>query len=250
MKAFCSECKCCEAQDGFELCIFCEDGVPCPNRQRAARPAITTTPAHITPLAPKKPGHPRNPNSPWRGNAGLYLGNNAPLKAAPTNSAVTLQEEASEPQAVDEAAATQEKLPTVDSSADATGFDGWLAEKNRYREKRKQIKERNPMTLTDAERATRKVCPCGKLLRKDNTDGLCKVCRKAAKKDASVNGTPARRGRPRSKATPPRNSSSKIAAPESGAATLHVTESHLNNFLLKLSLDEKTAIVQRHLEGV
>jgi hypothetical protein len=83
MKAFCSECKCCEAQEGFELCIFCEDGVPCPNRQRAARPAITTTPAHIAPLAPKKPGHPRNPNSPWRGNARLHLSDKEPEKKAP-----------------------------------------------------------------------------------------------------------------------------------------------------------------------
>jgi len=33
--AVCKRCGCCEAQTGFTLCIFCEDGVACPNRKRA-----------------------------------------------------------------------------------------------------------------------------------------------------------------------------------------------------------------------
>jgi hypothetical protein len=34
MKAICIKCKCCEAQPGFVLCVFCEDGVLCPNQKR------------------------------------------------------------------------------------------------------------------------------------------------------------------------------------------------------------------------
>jgi hypothetical protein len=219
MKAFCSECKCCEAQDGFELCIFCEDGVPCPNRQRAARPAITTTPAHITPLTPKKPGHPRNPNSPWRGMASLHLSDKAPTKPAPTNSAFTLQEEASEPPQIDE-------VPT--------------AGKDLQEEK----KERTTMKPTDEE--IPRYCAhegCTKTLTRANKSGYCTKHFYYSKKNGAA-------PKPRvSKPAPPRNSTSKVGAPESGAATLHVTETHLNNFLLKLSLDEKTAILQRHLEG-
>ena len=36
----------------------------------------------------------------------------------------------------------------------------------------------------------------------------------------------------------------------SAVATLCVSESHLDNYWMKLSLEEKTAIVQKHLEGV
>jgi hypothetical protein len=155
--------------------------------------------------------------------ASLHLSDNAPAKPATTNSAVTLQDEASKPQHIDEVSTAGKDLQ----------------------------KESTNVRLTDEQRSLRKVCPCGTLLRKDNSDGLCKVCRKNAKKDASVNRPPAKRGRPRkSKATPPRNSTARVETPANGVATLCVTETHLNNFLLKLSLDEKTSIVQRHLEGV
>jgi hypothetical protein len=53
----------------------------------------------------------------------------------------------------------------------------------------------------------------------------------------------------KSKASPPRNSVSRSAPKPNGVATLCVSEEHLNNFLLKLSLEQKTNIVQRQLEG-
>jgi hypothetical protein len=275
MRAFCSECKCCEAQDGFDLCIFCEDGVPCPNRQRAARPAITTTPPHITPLAPKKPGHPRNPNSPWRGNAGLYLGNNAPLKPTPTNSAAqekhaekipVVVEELCRPFAMDamldrhlstDATATDHSSlgSQLDCSASAKSATLTLQEEasapqqidevpTAGRDLQEEKKERTTMKPTDEE--IPRYCAhegCTKTLTRANESGYCTKHFYYSKKNGAA---------PKpcvSKPAPPRNSTSKVGAPESGAATLHVTETHLNNFLLKLSLDEKTAIVQRHLEG-
>ena len=39
--ALCSKCGCCQAQQGFELCYWCEDGVPCPGQKnRVAQPAV------------------------------------------------------------------------------------------------------------------------------------------------------------------------------------------------------------------
>jgi hypothetical protein len=60
------------------------------------------------------------------------------------------------------------------------------------------------MKLSDEERVTRKSCACGKLLRKDNSDGVCKDCRKKAKKEEAANRAASpKRGRPRRVATPP-----------------------------------------------
>jgi hypothetical protein len=237
----CAECKCCEAQasmadDPRPLCVFCEDGVPCPTRQRAARPAVTTSPAPITRLVQQKRGRPKNPNSPWRGMASLHLSDKAPEKPATTNGVAALQDEAKEPLQIDE-------VPTA-------GKD------------RQEEKETN-MRLTDAERAQRKVCPCGTLLRKDNSDGLCKVCRKAARQAGEpLLKRTAKRGRPlKSKTTPPRNSSSRPASPRNGKdytleqpragiATICVTEAHMDNYWSKLTLEEKANLFQRQLEGV
>lgn len=108
------------------------------------------------------------------------------------------------------------------------------------------------MKLSDEERAQRKVCPCGTLLRKDNSDGLCKVCRKAARKAGEPSPKVAsKRGRPRkSKATPPRNSTARVETPANGGiATICVTEAHMDNYWSKLSLEEKANVFQRQLES-
>jgi hypothetical protein len=46
--AQCTQCGCCEAQAGFNLCIFCEDGVPCPGQRKAVRPCVHTRTAGQT----------------------------------------------------------------------------------------------------------------------------------------------------------------------------------------------------------
>ena len=216
--AFCVECKCCEAQPDFPKCVFCEDGVACPGRQRAARSVVTPAPAQAL-VSPKKARRVRNPKSPWRGFG--TLGGNAPVKPTTTDSAAALQEAASQPQQV-------VQVPT--------------AGKNRHQEK-----ERTTMRLTDDERAKRKQCACGTLLRRDNPDGVCRDCRKAGKKaEAAANGP--RNGRDH-KATPPRKTNAKPAR-ANGIATICVTETNLNAFWMKLSLEEKANLFQRQLEGV
>lgn len=97
------------------------------------------------------------------------------------------------------------------------------------------------MKLTDEERATRKVCACGTMLRKDNTDGVCKKCRKSGPKATASPHKP--------KASPPRNLVSRPARPATGIATICVTEENLNAFWMKLSLEEKANLFQRQLEG-
>jgi hypothetical protein len=104
--AFCIECKCCEAQPNFTKCVFCEDGVACPGRQRAARNTVTPAPSRAlippTPTESKRAAvrRIRNPRSPWRGEAGLHLSDKAPTKPTTTDSAAALQEAAAEPQQV------------------------------------------------------------------------------------------------------------------------------------------------------
>ncbi len=110
--------------------------------------------------------------------------------------------------------------------------------------------------ITDAERALRRSCACGTLLRKDNSDGVCKPCRKSAR---STNAEPSnKRGRPlKSQTTPPRNTvakprkaEAKAATPGVGIATICVTEQHMDHFWSKLSLEEKANLFQLQLEGV
>ena len=222
MSAFCSECKCCEAQasmadDPKPLCVFCEDGVPCPNRQRAARPVVTPSPSRLLAPPVTTARKPRNPNSPWRGMASLHLSDKAPEKPATTNGAAALQDKGQEPQQIDE-------VPT--------------AGKDRQEEKERTVKP-NP----DDDNIPRycSVDGCTAKLKANNKTGRCSKHWYVKKGDAPKS--------PRSKATPPRNSTARVETPANGVATLRVTESHLNDFILKLSLDEKTAIVQRHLEG-
>jgi len=113
-----------------------------------------------------------------------------------------------------------------------------------------QEEKERTMKLTDEERAARKKCACGTLLRKDNSDGVCKECRKAAKKAASRSGDAAPARPRKSKGSPPRNSVSRSAPKPNGVATLCVTEQHLDTFWSRLSLDEKTNLFQRQLDGV
>jgi hypothetical protein len=180
MSTFCSECKCCEAQESMAgdpkpLCVFCEDGVPCLGRQRAVRSVVTPAPARLLTPPETKARKPRNPNSPWRGNAGLHLSDNAPAKPAPSNSAVALQDEAVEPQQVDE-------VPT--------------AGKDLQEEKETNVR------LPEEERALRNTCACGTMLRKDNSDGVCKKCRKAGR--SVIAKVRKKLGRPRNpQAAPP-----------------------------------------------
>jgi hypothetical protein len=168
------------------------------------------------------------------------LSDKEPEKPTTTNSAVVLQEEDSEPQHIDD-------VPTAGKDLQE--------EKERTNMETKlcacgcgtQLK---PDSVWDYVRGhktqagkKKRLCGCGCGAPLVNRHPYIKGHNPGATKGPKK--ADARKPHP----TPPRNSSSKIEAPESGAATLHVTESHLNNFLLKLSLDEKTAIVQRHLEG-
>jgi hypothetical protein len=217
------------AGDPKPLCVFCEDGVPCPNRQRVARPAVTTTSAPITPLVPQKPGRPKNPNSPWRGNAGLHLSDKAPAKPATTNSAVTLQDGGLQPQQIVE-------VPTA-------GKD------------RQEKKEITVKPTPDDDNIPR-YCGrdgCTKTLTRANKSGFCTKHFYDSKKSGRAPGRPATNGKaaaPRgSKATPPRNPPARVETPENGIATICVTEDNLNSFWMKLSLEEKANLFQRQLEG-
>src|SRR5579859_5150678 len=44
MSLWCTRCKCCRAQEGFDLCVFCEDGKICPGQVRAE---LKTAPPHV-----------------------------------------------------------------------------------------------------------------------------------------------------------------------------------------------------------
>jgi hypothetical protein len=92
----------CEAQttgdDEEPLCVFCADGVTCLHDQVEAR-RRKAMPAKLGPEIPrdaiadaKPPSGPRkppNPNSPWRGNAGLILSNKAPQRPPSATPAAT-----------------------------------------------------------------------------------------------------------------------------------------------------------------
>jgi hypothetical protein len=217
----CSECKCCEAQESMAedpkpLCVFCEDGVPCLGRQRAVRSVVTPAPAKL--LAPpqqRTPRKPRNPNSPWRGNAGLHLSDNAPAKPAPSNSAVALQDEAVQPQQVVE-------VPTA-------GID--------RQEEKKEITVKPP-----------RICAC-----KPGCTEIAKSNASPYAKGHNPNpkSKPAKRKKAQrgSKATPPRNSTARVETPSTAIATICVTEAHMDTFWSKLSLEEKANVFQRQLEG-
>lgn len=85
----CIECKCCAAQEGFDLCVFCEDAVPCPGRQKAARAIVT--PAPSIPLAPVISENARS--------AARRIRKPKPQsRPAPTDSGHSLQESTPQPQ--------------------------------------------------------------------------------------------------------------------------------------------------------
>jgi hypothetical protein len=203
------------------LCLDCADGVPCPIAREKA--ASTRTPVHER-YHVKLPG--QNPPKPANVSAPRTLPI-PPQPRKPANISLVLDDKGLPTRAV----STQMPVPVVANIQVPTAG------------KDRQEEERTTMKPTDGD--IPRYCAhegCTKTLTRANKSGYCTKHFYYSKKNGAA---PA----PRSKATPPRNSTSKVGAPESGAATLHVTETHLNNFLLKLSLDEKTAIVQRHLEG-
>jgi hypothetical protein len=216
MSARCTECKCCDAQDGFEFCVFCEDGVACPNSQRAVRPVVTTTPAPLTPLVPKKPGRPKNPNSPWRGMASLRLSDKSP---------------ASRP--------AEYQFPRM---AEFASIQVPTAGKDLQEEKEITVKR-------NVDEEIPRYCGregCTKTLTRANKSGFCtKHFYDSVKKSKESAAAAA----PRSQRTPPRNSTARVETPNNGIATICVTESHMDNFWSKLSLEEKATLFQRQLEG-
>jgi hypothetical protein len=217
--AFCIECKCCEAQPDFTKCVFCEDGVACPGRQRAARNIVMPAPSRAlippTPTESKRAAvrRIRNPRSPWRGEAGLHLSDKAPTKPTTTDSPPALQEAAAEPQQV-------VQVPTA-------GKD------------RQEEEERTAMKPP-------RICQCKPgctEIAKSNASPYAKGHNPNLKKKA------ARLAARKSKASPPRNSVSRSAPKPNGIATLCVTEQHLDSFWMRLSLEEKANLFQRQLEG-
>lgn len=185
MSAFCSECKCCEAQPAMAaepkpLCVFCEDGVPCPNRQALARRAVTASPATLLVPPVMQTRKPRNPNHPWRGIASLHLSDKAPAKPTTTAGVAPLQ---------DEGRAGIDEVSTVG--------------KDRQEEKEITVKPK-----TDEE--IPRYCGrdgCTKTLTRANKSGFCTKHFYDSKKSGRAPGRPATNGdaaaKRGSKATPP-----------------------------------------------
>jgi hypothetical protein len=208
------------------LCVFCEDGVPCPNRQALARRAVTASPATLLVPPVMQTRKPRNPNHPWRGIASLHLSDKAPAKPTTTAGVAPLQ---------DEGRAGIDEVSTVG--------------KDRQEEKEITVKPK-----TDEE--IPRYCGrdgCTKTLTRANKSGFCTKHFYDSKKSGRAPGRPATNGdaaaKRGSKATPPRNSAARVETPATGIATICVTEAHMDNFWSKLSLEEKANLFQRQLEG-
>jgi hypothetical protein len=171
--AFCIECKCCEAQPDFEKCVFCEDGVPCPNRERLFRAVAPATPVRV---------------------------------AAPARNALLT-------------------APVVAAVAKDV-------------QKEKEIEEMNKTSEV-------RICPvegCANKLNANNKSGFCAGHWYESQKSKPAG---ARKSKP---ASPPRKI---VAKPEplAGIATICVTETNLDAFWMRLSLEEKANLFQRQLEG-
>jgi hypothetical protein len=237
MNAHCSECKCCEAQpsmaaDPKPLCIFCEDGVACPGRQKAARAVVTPAPSRLLTPPAATVRKPRNPNSPWRGNASLHLSDKAPEKPNTTAGVVPLQDEAAAPQQIDE----------VSTACD---------------DRQEEEKERTTMATKQCQ------CGCGAEMPSDSKHAYLRGHKpgKAKRLCACGCGTPLVNRHPfikghnpdakkaKNKGAAKTSKSHKAIWPPNGIATICVTEENLNSFWMRLSLEEKANLFQRQLEG-
>lgn len=242
--AWCIRCKCCEAQSGFILCVFCEDGVPCPNQKRRGPSLALATDAKgavagivSTPINPKSALQPVESRPAKPGGASSVNGVDArqlqrdPLASAPTATQVTRAEEQSASRNV-ASPRPAEKIP-------AAAHTGNL-QRDRYRTKRG--KGRTNMTPVNSSAPGprnaegKRICSCG--------CGTPLVNRHPYIKGHDKNAKP--KG---FKPSPPRNSIAVRRNGDSAVATICVTEGHLDRFWQNRSLEEKAELFTRYLEG-
>jgi hypothetical protein len=285
---YCTECKCCLAQKDVPVCIFCEDGVPCPGRKRQvsgleakpSRPLVAEMYATRPAKAPKPqkrsfdyceaPGCDVKitASNPTR----LCSAHDRRTRAADNEDEPALETSLPDSDISSDAETPQELDVQPAPLADAEEVAGWLAERDSYREKRKKEKKELPMPPEKQPRLCKcgcgeiaksnaspyakghkpnqkkntesRVCSvagCGKQLRADNKSGICTPHQKGMLAETKPSKVA------RSKSTPPRKLNSTPAPV--GVATISVTETHLDYFWSKLTLDEKATIFTRQLEG-
>jgi hypothetical protein len=207
---YCTECKCCLAQKDIELCIFCEDGFPCPGRKRQAsgleaKPSRPLVAEMYATRAAKEP-NPKNIERLTRlGRANVAL--------------------------ISGQVPQEEKSTIIDASPAPELPVAKEEEKTKM-----QVVARTPRLCE---------CGCGEIA-KSNASPYAKGHNPNQNPATEPHaGSPAKAAR--SKSTPPRKLNSTPAP--MGVATICVTETHLDNYWMKLSLDEKAAIFTRQLEG-
>ncbi|HEU0369090.1 MAG TPA: hypothetical protein VFR42_07770 [Candidatus Acidoferrum sp.] len=197
--------------DGERLCIDCADGKPCAHvRAKEENPQARPHERYRVTIPSEKKAEAPRPT----------------ITTIPANISLSLDAKGVPARAVS-ATRTPPSKPAPEPEVPTAGKD-------------RQKKERTHMKLTDEQRAQQRTCPfCKMPLRRDNTKGICTSCRKKGKRlgDEHASSAPAPI---KTDATP---------EPESGLIALKVTEAHLDNFLVKLPLEEKIAIVQKQLAG-
>lgn len=220
--ARCSECKCCEAQSGFDLCVFCEDKVACPGRLRQVTPLPVPKVVLVNNVkapAGKASARVVNPKSPWRGPAKLYF------KGASVIADQTKQKE----QTI--------TMPTKKPRLCSCGCGTPLTNRHPYIKGHNKPKE-------DGQRVKQGLCACG--------------CGEPAKSNRSPyikghNPNAKRKTKNAKPARPVASTASSLrdsdSTPRPGVATICVTETNLDNFWSKLSLEEKAALYQQQLEN-
>jgi hypothetical protein len=268
---YCTECTCCLAQKDFNLCVFCDDGIVCPGRKlRAAGLDKPTRPLVAEMYSTRTIKVPRPTKE-----------KTAHIDASPAAEATEQPSRDEAPThivCVEREVSCADEVPEIPPAgeADVEEIAGWLQQRKHYREKRKTRKKEN-ITMEGTNKPPRlckcgcggiaksnrspyakghqpnrettpqpRVCSvqgCGKKLRSDNKTGVC-----TPHQQGMIAGTTPSKAA-RSKSTPPRKSNSTPAPAPVGVATICVTETHLDYFWSKLSLDEKAAIFTRQLEG-
>jgi hypothetical protein len=215
---YCTECGCCPAQPGIKLCVFCEDGLPCPMRQQRAQreQLIVTRPVLVHDAVKVRSG----------------VKVRSEVKSAGSMSSAG--------NAGDNGAAElRSGSPVTPEQVDAE-FAKPPAGKRIYK---KRLAPPSAVQENEGETNMDRLCECG-----------CGTPLKSRWPFIKGHGKQPplhTRGRKSKKAQPKHTAPHKNghAAPVTGVATLCVPEAALDNYLIKLPLEEKTAIVQKYLEG-
>ena len=269
--AWCARCKCCEAQSGFILCVFCEDGVPCPNQKRkgpslalamdakGAVAAVVATPAKKSASKPapdpaatqvkrhEDPSQVAPPRAAEKIPAAAHTGNLQERVTQPRPDGLKRKVQSAQPEPTPEA--RKEKMKSTNKSPERVCSETGCGRKLRRRDNTtgkcvdhagKHTKQTPTAGPVDVPRNAegKRVCACG--------CGTPLVNRHPYIKGHNQNqGAPAKGSRP----SPPRNSIAVRRKGDSAVATICVTEEHLDRFWQNRSLEEKAELFTRYLEG-